>query len=235
MSNVFTYFMPVPGLYDINSQYKLIDVWRRSWKKAGWNPIVLDESTTRRHPRYEFFKSRYWALPTEYGHDYCGACFFRWLAVAVAGGGMLADYDVINYGFEPRKPGDKMRLYCEPLPRPVFMGAVLGTAQQFETMAQIFADWGPDEFDWNKNAKPAPMMHCDDLSMLIRMFISGTYPKPEWFVRDTGCGLFSHPTSGRPDWPSEAWRTTKLVHYGYRMKAAGFWPKHKHIEKLRPF
>lgn len=221
--NVFTYFMPVPGLYSTDSQYRLIDVWRRSWAKAGWNPRVLDESFVKGHPRYNFFKSRYWALPTEYGNEYCGACFFRWLAVAMAGGGMLTDYDVINYGFEPRDPEEReMIIYCDDPPPTIFMGAVLGTANQFETMAQIFADWNPDKFDWNDHAK---LMHCDDLSMLVRMFETKTYPKPEWLVKKPGCGLYDF----------SPWKTSKLVHYGYAMHAAGLWPKHAHIENLRPF
>lgn len=223
MRDVFTYFMPVPGLCSEESQHKLIDVWRRSWRKAGWNPVVLDESTPRRHPRYDFYKSRYWALPTEYGHDYCGACFFRWLAMAVVGGGMLTDYDVINYGFESRDPDRReMIVYCDEPPPTIFMGAVLGTAQQFEKMAQIFADWGPDNFDWNNHAK---LMHCDDLSMLVRMFETKTYLKPKWLVKKPGCGLYDF----------GPWKTSKLVHYGYAMHSAGLWPKHEHIENLRPF
>jgi len=219
---VFTYYSHIPGLYDERSQRALIDIWRRSWLKAGWSPIVLDESVARQHPRYQFFKDRYWSLPAEYGNDYCGACFFRWLGVAQMGGGMLTDYDVINYGFEPRNPApDRMIIFCDDPPPTIFMGAVLGTQYHFAQMAQLFADWGPDQHDFNHTAN---MMHCDDLSMLVRMFETKTYPKPDWLVKENGCALFDY----------ESWKTARLVHYGYAMRAAGHWPKHEWIERLRP-
>lgn len=136
---------------------------------------------------------------------------------------MLTDYDVVCYGFEPRNPdGKEMIVFCDEPPPTIFMGAVLGTAQQFETMAQIFADWGPDGFDWNAHAG---LMHCDDLSMLVRMFETKNYPKPGWLVKKPGCGLYDF----------ASWRTSKLVHYGYPFILDGHNPKHEFIEKVRPF
>lgn len=221
--NVYTYYDHVPGLWSHDSQVKLLDVWQRSWANAGWNPVVLNEDFVRSNPRYDFFKYHFWNKPTTYGHDYCGACFMRWLAVAQAGGGMLTDYDVINYGFEPREvsPGT-MQIFCDSPPAGVFMGAVLGSAQHFLDMAEIFAAWTADEHDFNHNAG---QHHCDDLGLLIRMFESKTFAKPEWFVKTAGCALFDY----------LSWRTSKLVHYGYAMRDAGYWPKHEHIERIRPF
>lgn len=222
-SKVFTYYAPVPGLWSEDSQMALIDIWRRSWKKAGWTPVVLTENDARQHPRFDFFKEHFWALPTEYGHDYCGACFLRWLAVAQFGGGMLTDYDVINYGWEPREVNPaEMQIFCDSPPESIFMGAVLGCAQHFLDMSELFAAWRPDEHDFNRTAG---MHHCDDLSMLVRMFQSGVTPKPPWLVKKPGCALFDY----------LSWRTSKLVHYGYAMRGAGYWPKHEWIEKLRPF
>jgi hypothetical protein len=223
---VFTYYMPVPGLWSDVSQRGLIDVWARSWTKQGWEPVVLTEDDARKHPNFSYYKEKFWALPTGYGHDYEGACFMRWLAVAQAGGGMMVDYDVINYGFLPYdQPPEEMSVFADPTPERIFMGAVAGQSQYFQEMADIFALWGPDQYDINTALEAEDKRHCSDLAMLIRMFDTKTYPKPDWLKRRDGCALFDHPS----------WNTSKLVHYGYAMRAAGYWPKYEHIEKIRAF
>lgn len=220
MTNVYTYYMPIPELYDEDSQRRLIEIWARSWQKQGWNPVVLDETHARAHPRYDFFREHFWALPTTYGHEYCGACFMRWLAVSAMGGGMLTDFDVINYSFAPREADPaKMIIFCDS--PSIFMGAVLGSQQHFLDFSELFAAWKPDEHDFNHSAG---QHHCDDLSLLLRMEC-GTYPKPPWFAKAPGCSL----------WDNLSFRTAPLVHYGYELKARGYFPKWQWVEKLRPF
>lgn len=218
--NVFTYYSPIPSLYDEDSQRQLIDVWARSWRKQGWNPVVLDESHASLHPRYAFFKELFWSLPTTYGHDYCGACFLRWLAVCAMGGGMMVDYDVINYSFSPRPPEpSKFVIYCDN--PSIFMGAVNGVEQHYLDFCELFAAWKPDEHDWVGHAG---QHHCDDLTYLLRLQ-NGFSPRPDWFVKEPGCSL----------WDNLSFRTAPLVHYGFELKARGFFPKWKWVEKLRPF
>jgi hypothetical protein len=223
---VFTYYMPVPGLWSDESQQKLIEVWARSWKKAGWEPVVLNEDSVKTHPNFAYYKEKLWALPTEYGHDYEGACFLRWLAVAHAGGGMMVDYDVINYGFTPADActENRMTIYADSDPPQIFTGVVMGRQHHFQEISDIFAAWVPDDHDLNLNSKTYQGHHCSDLTMMIRMF-GGMQTKPDWLVRCDGCAQFPHPT----------WKTSKLVHYTYAMHDAGFWPKYEHIEKIRPF
>jgi hypothetical protein len=226
---VFTYYMPVPDLWSEESQRALIDIWARSWAKAGWEPVVLTEDDAKAHPGFSHYREKFWALPTEYGHDYEGGCFMRWLAVARAGGGMMVDYDVINYGFLPSHifVENKMTIYADNPPTGVFMGAVSGHRHHFQEMADIFAAWEPDQNDLNSTSASADYQdyHCSDLTMLVRMFDDKTSPKPNWLTRRAGCALFPHPT----------WETSKLVHYAYAMRAADYWPKHEHIEKIRAF
>lgn len=221
--NVYTYYMPVPELYDEGSQRALIDVWARSWRKQGWNPIVMDETWVFKHPRYREFKKKFFELPTEYGHNYEGACFMRWAAVSAAGGGMMTDYDVINYGFPPQAPDPtKMKIFADNPPEEIFLGMVLAPVSLFEGMCQLFASWEVCQNDWNASAK---LFHCSDLSLLHRMYLRKDYPVPGWLERVPGCGLYTRPS----------WKTAPAVHYGYEMKHAGHWPKHAWIEKLRPF
>lgn len=227
-NQVVTYYVPVQGLWSDESQRALIDVWRRSWEKAGWVATALTEADVASHPRYAFFKEHFDSKPTEYGVTYTSACFMRWLAASHYSSlrgfdVMLTDYDVVNYGFEPQgvRHGE-MTIFCDEPPVSVFMGAVLGKPQHFLDMAELFAAAAPCEHDWNNHAK---LFHQDDLHLLMRMFENKTLPKPDWLVKRPGCALFDY----------QAWRSSKLVHYGYAMRALGYWPKHEHIEKLRRF
>jgi hypothetical protein len=225
MSNkVFTYYVDVPGLWSPASQWALIDVWKRSWAKAGWDPIVVIQKDVETHPRFPFFWEHFMAKPTEWGPIYTTACFIRWLAMAHLGGGMLVDYDVINYGFTPREyDPEQMVIFCDDPPGGVFMGAILGSAQHYLDVSEIWAATkASNPEDWNPTIN---QLHQDDLSLLVRMFIAQNLKKPDWLVVKPGCALFDYPT----------WTTSKLVHYGYAMRSKGYWPKHEHIEKIRPF
>lgn len=229
MSNtVVTYYEPVEGLWSDHSQRELIKVWERSWRKAGWDPVVLTEADIRSHPRHDFFSQHIYAKPSEYPKKYTASCFLRWLAASHYGelrgtNVLLSDYDVINYGLEPYEPAPgQMEILCDEPPVSIFMGAVLGTPRHFLDMMELFVAWQPDELDFNHNAG---CMHQDDLSMLVRMFETKTRPKPDWLVKVPGCALYDY----------SGYRTSKLVHYGFAMKQRGFWPKHEHIERIRRF
>lgn len=220
--NVFTYYSSIPGLYSEDSQWKLIDVWARSWDKAGWNPVVLNEKHLPEATR-NLIREKFLAHPTEYGDDYTLACYARWFVVAHQGGGMLTDYDVINYGFEPRHPpADRMIIFCDDPPPTVFMGAVLGTREHFEKICKRFLEW---EFKPEDTGAQANWWYYNDLMMLERLFETKHHDKPAWFVKENGCALFDYPSC----------RDARLVHYGYRMHDFGYWPKYQWIEKIRPF
>lgn len=226
--DVVTYYVPVEGLWSDESQRKLIEKWKESWEKYGWTATALVEADVKTHDRFAFFNEHFRGKPTEYPIDYTSACFMRWLAASHYARPrgefvLLSDYDVINHGLEPveAEPG-RMKIFCDEPPTSVFMGAVLGGWKQFLDMAELFAAWKPDDLDYNYNAK---CFHQDDLSMLVRMFETGTRLRPEWFTKVPGCALFDY----------SGWRTSKLVHYGFAMKAAGFWPKHEFVGKIRRF
>ena len=218
---VFTYYAPIhvmPDLWSPDSQQRLLSIWRRSWAARGWNPIVLGEDDAKRHPQYEELRAKFWALPTPYGHDFEGPCFMRWAAMSAVGGGMLTDYDAINYNFEPREVDPhRMQVFADTS-LPACMGAVLGSQKHFEEMTQRMANWVPAEPDWNTSVNG---YHCSDLTLLIQYLDTGARPGPDWLIKVPGQSVF-------PD------TTGDIVHYGYHMKAAGYWPKADHIEKIRP-
>jgi hypothetical protein len=228
VNHVVTYYDPVENLWTHESQIKLIDVWRRSWEKAGWTATVLSQGNVKCHPRFHFFNDHCQAKPTEYPRVYTVACFMRWLAAAHFGNQhgrdvMMTDYDVINYGFPPQEiENDEMTIFKDSPPPRLFMGSVLGSPQHFTDIMELFVAAKPCELDFIPRIN---MHHQDDLSLLLRMFETDSISKPDWLVVKPGCGLFPHPS----------WQTSPLVHYGYMMREAGYWPKCDHIEKIRPF
>jgi len=138
--------------------------------------------------------------------------------MSAVGGGMLTDYDAINYNFAAREVDPtRMQVFSDPH-QTVCMGAVLGSQKHFEEMTQRFANWIPSEPDWNPTVNG---YHCSDLTLLIQYLETGTRKGPGWLVKVPGQSVF-------PD------TTGDIVHYGYHMKAAGYWPKADRIEKIRP-
>jgi hypothetical protein len=218
--NVYTYYQHIPELWSEESQKGLIDVWRRSWEKCGWNPIVLTEEVAKKHPRYDEFKRKFWAFPTPFGSNYEGTCFMRWVAMVVAGGGLMTDYDVINYGFPPCAPDpEKLTVICDKT-GPVWCGAILGPAALFEGMCQIFYEWENNKGDWLEKEQ---LFHCEDQIFIRHMLMENKHPCPQWLRWYPGCSLYPKLTG-------------PLVHYtSAAMIADKQWPKYAHVERLRPF
>jgi len=106
---VYTYYEPLKEMQD--STY-LIELWKQSWNRNGWDPIVLDERRAKEHPQFEHYLKTVSQFPTVNPKNYEAACFKRWLAMEKLGGGWLVDYDVMNYGFKPVKHADKLTLHA---------------------------------------------------------------------------------------------------------------------------
>jgi hypothetical protein len=94
---VHTYYFPIPD----SGAEPVIEMWRESWKKNGWEPVVLGEDGITKLPFYNMLSYKTRQLPTINDWRYERACYMRWLALAGIGGGMMTDYDVMNYGFRP--------------------------------------------------------------------------------------------------------------------------------------
>lgn len=108
--NVISYFQSIPNL-DFSKQSKeLIEVYKQSWSKHGWNSIVLNEEHSKHNelfhkldldnPDANFYKT---VGPIMW--KYHRSCYCRLLAycqyVRENGATLYADYDVMNYGFTP--------------------------------------------------------------------------------------------------------------------------------------
>lgn len=79
----------------------LLELFTRSWERQGWSVRVLTRLDVIRHPDYEQYLAAISRIPTANRPDFEVLCFLRYLAMLQAGGGLMVDMDVINYGFTP--------------------------------------------------------------------------------------------------------------------------------------
>lgn len=107
--NIYTFYESIdPSNIDKNNnELKIIDLWSKSWRHNGWNPIILNLNDASDHPEYQKFYDVCYKFPTVNPKKYEMYCYLRWLAMELRGG-WHCDYDVINYGFKPVDFGDKI-------------------------------------------------------------------------------------------------------------------------------
>jgi len=114
--NVYTYYQEI----NFSKQKPLLELWQKSWKDKGFNPIVLNEEDANSHPYYKEFSEKLNKLHIEVtGQElkaYGLSCYLRWLAYANKmnenESAYVCDYDVINKGLSDTELDDsKMFLY----------------------------------------------------------------------------------------------------------------------------
>jgi hypothetical protein len=69
----------------------LLDLWKTTWAKYGWDPVILTNENVERHPDYFHFHQRLQRLHLD---SFGEVLFHRWFAMVSVGGGWFADYDV---------------------------------------------------------------------------------------------------------------------------------------------
>lgn len=95
---VYTYFHPVPQI-DFLEECKLHALWKRSWMDSEFIPMTLTHQTAEMHPKFAEFDRKVRSFPSINPPGYDIACWHRWLALAVSGGGLMVDYDMICRAF----------------------------------------------------------------------------------------------------------------------------------------
>jgi len=203
---VFTYYVPIAGKPE-DDELALIDVWKKSWSRCGWEPVVLDQSHLPDDPEARRLLRAFRKQPTRLRPGMAYASFARWLAVAEQGGGFMCDYDVINYSFTPLPVGE-ITVFERHVPC-----LVSGTPEEFMRICRLFADYRADAADrvgWWKCTS--------DMKVLIR--------RPEAYLQRRDCAEYFLP----------GWETAAAVHFSnFAMKPRGQMPRHSRIEALRPF
>lgn len=112
----------------------LLEAWKASWRDAGWDPVVLGPSDAERHPFYQKFITAFNQAPKEV-RQYDRACYLRWLAMGVVGGGWMSDFDTFPLYMEPTEglPNDgKFTSYSRHVPN-----LVSGSQQEWNRMSQL--------------------------------------------------------------------------------------------------
>lgn len=199
---VYTYYEPInaetPGT---------MQVWKESWSRHGWEPVVLGVEDFKQHPAWEFYDAATDKLPTFNNRIYERACYRRWMAMGPVGGGLMTDYDVVNRGLTPEKFAGhslpELTLLCEGRVPCV----VWGTAHQYLRAALEFARYIPSERDRyvEKQDQHHGKMLCEDMTILRHisdMEMLGT-TEATWFKEFPMCCDISD-AEGHPN--------TTLVH-----------------------
>ena len=106
-NTVICYYEPFPSAFSRDS-LKLISMWKKSWAKNGWNVIVLNKEFAKQHSKYrEYDIDNFSNVLYNNWEDkgYLRSCYRRLFAychfVDVNGPTLWADYDVMNYSFNP--------------------------------------------------------------------------------------------------------------------------------------
>jgi len=134
---IYTYYQDI----DFSAQQELIDVWKISWSRQGYEPIVLNLHDAKKHPYFETLNSEMRRIFREIANkeivEYGMSCWFRWLAYATQTEEKfyVSDYDAINVNFPITEPNDKLHLMDDACP---FLAS--GTPKQFENLCKAFVE-----------------------------------------------------------------------------------------------
>lgn len=152
--------------------YRIFSLWEASWKAAGWTPILLSNSASGRHPRFEDLRRKAISLPTVNPVHYEVACYLRWLAYEVfienAGPSLVSDFDVVNRGYTPDDwavdfgglPEEWPFLLLGEDKTPCFARLAKGGVP---TLLSWFLDAGPADFEHHGGRD-----HCSDQTIIGR-------------------------------------------------------------------
>lgn len=222
---IYTYYTDCQDLPGVD-ELKLINLWRRGWQLIGWEPVVLKEYHARRHPEFEIYDKAVSALPSVNPPGYDRACFLRWLALAVAGGGYMADYDCFP------SPGWKMGCFPDIFP---LTGEQGNRLQIFQSCCpSLVYAWKPTAEALCKalrtgsfkprtiNGKPHYSdMYCLEDILLTLECMNGNKP----FGIQTHDDLVTH--YGAPGWEKRPY-----VHFSHQSMADLKGPRWQHIARI---
>lgn len=185
-NTIYTYFEPVDDI-DESEQFSLIDLWKFSWRKAGWNPVVIRPTGfVFDRPELDNLCTCLGELPSVNPRGYDQACFYRWVQMSIHGGWMC-DYDVMNNGFEPEPTPERLTVYQTHNACP---SLVAGPGSEFLRMAQLFAKRG-SEFIETVHGSP----HVSDMHLIQAM--------PEEYDQKSLVVAYGNP----------GWQTAKAIHF----------------------
>lgn len=100
MPLVYCYFQPL-AVMDVSVEHALIVLWQKSWRRSGFEPVILTHQHAEAHDKFEEFDKLVRSFPSMNPPGYDLACWHRWLALSRVGGGLQTDHDLIARAFSP--------------------------------------------------------------------------------------------------------------------------------------
>jgi hypothetical protein len=206
---VSTYYSPVSQIEE-QPQRELLELWKKSWSRYGWEPVILGRDDAKESEWYQVILDNVKEFPTSNPRDYELSCFLRWAAMEAIGGGIMTDYDVMNYGFETLgiKPDDKsiFPLHCMERHVP---SVVYGGRQAYRVICGLFSNYIPSSHE----------RQVSDMTILERSAGMGVW-------EDVG-GVLQYSEPG--------WEANALVHYSsHCLRGVSGRSKADKIQSLRP-
>ena len=144
---IYTYYNKINKPH-LMQQEELIKLWKLSWERKGFEPIVLGKEHAQAHPYYEEFCSNIRSICKKITgkdiSDYGMSCLLRWMAYATQKDEKfyVSDYDIINNNFEIIEPIDNLHLMDWDVPC-----LASGTPIQFDKFCRSFVDISLDRID----------------------------------------------------------------------------------------
>jgi len=130
-----TFFEPA---YDkVGKLLEELEGWKKAWKDAGWRPVVLTMEDAKKHPDFKKFEKAFKSAEYKIS-KYDQMCFYRWLAMAVSGGGWMSDYDTFPLFLDAYQDGltipneGKLTSYARHVPC-----LVSGSAGEWNRVSQL--------------------------------------------------------------------------------------------------
>ena len=107
MKTIYAYYESLQSK-DQAIEFSKANLWKESWTRAGWNPVMLNQGHAQISPaRIKITKRLLEVYPLlnrekNEAQEMIQVRVNRLCALHAAGGGWISDYDVINMGFNPQ-------------------------------------------------------------------------------------------------------------------------------------
>lgn len=153
-------------MIDQKRERKILNWWKFTWFRAGWNPVVLSINEAKSHPRWEWYSNEINNKPMMNSTEYESACFHRWMAVAAIGGGIQSDYDCMNNGLRSEHLTDEIKDGSLTIYEPAHVPSLVsGSKEEFDRMCELFAGFRVSDY------KPEMMAESMNGTRVSDMFI----------------------------------------------------------------
>ena len=207
---IYTYYENI----NFKDQDELVDLWKRSWERQGFETVILDRSHAESHPYYEEFvkdlKEIHLEIMNKPLHNYGLSCYLRWLAYATQPEEKfyVSDYDVINNSFKPIEPDDKLHFMDSTCPC-----IASGTAKQFEALCHMFVDLSKSRMN---SLKGVPVQWYHDQEFMTYNFDASLCPQALELIEKYDIKITRERNEFFTPTISNEMKNFQLIHFSHR-------------------